>query len=155
MLGRQTSLRNTGQETSRARHQAQCDVTLASVISGEDGRMVLWATRIALITPHYTYRLLNVLINKVKKAQGEHHVLCDEAVIWRRESALPGMKERHAAVQNAVCAVERVVDKALIDGIAEICKAAAPKNCFAPKSKIIPVVHRDTKAAHRFLLFIL
>lgn len=57
-----------------------------------------------------------------RKAQGRHPcqgrapVSCGQAAIWLRESALPGIEEKHAAAQDAVCAVEPVDGPAPIDG---------------------------------------
>ena len=50
--------------------------------------------------------------------EGRAPVSRAQAPVWLRESALPGFEEKHAAAQNAVCAVKPVDGSAPIDGSA-------------------------------------
>ena len=57
---------------------------------------------------------VDALVDKIEKlkasirAKVEHPFRLNQMPVWLRQGALPGIKEKHAAAQNAVCAVELV-----------------------------------------------
>ena len=54
---------------------------------------------------------IDALVDRVEKLKAsvrvkvEHPFCLNQAPVWLREHALPGTEEKHAVIQNAVCAV--------------------------------------------------
>ena len=71
-----------------------------------------------------------------REVQGEHPgqglapVSRGQAPVWLREGGLPGFEEKHAATQNAVCAVEPADGPAPIDGNAGMRVSKSRENCL-------------------------
>ena len=65
---------------------------------------------------------IDALMDKIEKckasirAKVEHLFSLNQAPVWLREGALPGLEETHPAAQNAVCSVKPVDDAPPVAG---------------------------------------